>query len=82
MINNIKFKFDIKDSMKKENFKIKEEIEFNTSKLDTILNEHYKEIEEKFPSSEFETVVVDEKAEFSDDGLKNTVTFKLAKRKR
>ena len=48
MINNIKSKFDIKDSMKKENFKIKEEINFHTNKLDTISIE-LKEIEEKFP---------------------------------
>ena len=81
MINNTKSKFDIKDSMKKENFKIKEEINFSTNKLDTILTE-LKEIEKKFPSSEFKTVVIDKKFEISDNGLKNTVTFKLAKRKR
>ena len=81
MINNIKSKFDIKNSMKKENFKIKEEINFSTNKLDTILTE-LKEIEEKFPSSEFKTVVIDEKFKISDNGLKCTATLKLVKRKR
>lgn len=81
MINNIKSKFDIKDSMKKENFKIKEEINFSTNKLDTISIE-LKEIEEKFPSSEFKTVVIDEKFEISDNGLEYTATINIVKQKR
>lgn len=81
MINNIKSKFDIKDSMKKENFKIKEEINFSTNKLDAILTE-LKEIEEKFLSSEFKTVLIDKKFEISDNGLKCTATINIAKRKR
>lgn len=81
MINNIKSKFDIKDSMKKENFKIKEEINFSTNKLDTILTE-LKEMEEKFPSSEFKTVVIDEKFEISDNGLEYTATINIVKQKR
>ena len=46
MYNNIKSNFNIKDSIKKENFKIKKEIDFGTKKIDDILNEFNEEIEE------------------------------------
>lgn len=80
MINNIRF--DIKDSIKKENFKIKEEIDFNINKLDTILSEHFKEIEEKFPSSEFKAVEINKKVKIIDNGLKCTVNVIFEKSKR
>lgn len=80
MINNIRF--DIKDSIKKENFKIKEEIDFNINKLDTILSEHFKEIEKKFPSSEFKAVEINKKVEIIDNGLKCTVNVIFEKSKR
>lgn len=71
---HIKRDFDIKNSMKKENFKIKEELEDTKGKLDDVLDEHFKEIEERFPSSEYKTVIKSQKTELSSDGLSCKVT--------
>lgn len=71
----IKCDFDIKNSMKKENFKIKKVIDDdNKGIFDTVLTEHLKEMEEKFPSSEYKTVIKSQKTELSSDGLSGKVT--------
>lgn len=82
MYNNIKSNFNIKDSIKKENFKSKKEIDFGTKKIDDILNEFNEKIEEKFPSSEFKKVKIDKKVEIVDNGLKCTVNVIFEKSKR
>lgn len=78
----VKCDFDIKDSMKKENFKIKEELEDTKGKFDDVLTEHLKEMEEKFPSSEFKTIVKSQKIEFNPDGLgcKATTVVEIIKK--